>query len=134
MNNNLDQVVEIESFIGEKLKQVRKECGVSQRQAADAIGVSSQQYQKYEQCKNRITPGKLFILAKFFDVHITTFFNSYTIEGNHFGEEMVLSFDEKQALDMFRKIKNIKTKKRIIKMLKKVSGVDENVFRLPVKK
>ena len=55
---------EIDRMIGERLKRVRLDRGLTRRQVADALNISWQLLQKYEVARNRITVGRLWDLAK----------------------------------------------------------------------
>lgn len=55
---------EIDLYVGQKLKAIRREQGVSQVALAEQIGVSYQQVQKYEQGINRISASKLYAVSK----------------------------------------------------------------------
>lgn len=48
--------------------------GVSQEKLADALGVSFQQVQKYENGTNRIGPGRLHAIAKMLNLPVPYFF------------------------------------------------------------
>lgn len=66
----------IDAYVGHKLRQIRLTVGISQTELADAAGVSFQQLQKYEEGVNRISIGRLYILAKTLDVPL-----DYFVEG-----------------------------------------------------
>lgn len=53
----------LDSFIGQRIRQARKACQLSQERAGEAIGVSFQQMQKYENGANRISAANLVTLA-----------------------------------------------------------------------
>ena len=65
---------EIDQLVGDNLKILRVHSGFSQRLVAKHLGVSSQQVQKYETGKNRISAGRLFVLAALFDVPVVAFY------------------------------------------------------------
>ena len=60
--------------IGQKLRALRLDRGLSQSQLADMIGVSFQQLQKYESGGNRISAGRLAVVAAALGVPVTTFY------------------------------------------------------------
>ncbi len=53
----------IDLIVARRLKKVRLENGLTQTDLANKLGVTFQQVQKYENGKNRISAGKLFIAA-----------------------------------------------------------------------
>lgn len=48
-------MADFDKMLGQQLKKHRKSSGLTQKEVADEIGVSFQQYQKYETGRNRIT-------------------------------------------------------------------------------
>jgi transcriptional regulator with XRE-family HTH domain len=65
----------IDAFISVKLRAARKQSGLSQNDAAEALGVSFQQIQKYEKGTNRISVGSLFTLASLYKLPASWFFD-----------------------------------------------------------
>ena len=61
----------IDKLVSRRLKMRRVMLGMSQQDIGKAVDVSIQQVQKYEKATNRISSGKLFIIAKFLKVPIT---------------------------------------------------------------
>lgn len=66
---------EIDTHIGQRIRERRLVMGVTQTQLADAIGVAFQQVQKYETGKNRVSGSKLFRIAEILQVHIGYFWD-----------------------------------------------------------
>lgn len=64
---------QIDRAVGARIRVRRRELGLSQSVIAEAIGVSCQQFQKYEQGTNRISVGKLVVLAAALDVAAADF-------------------------------------------------------------
>jgi transcriptional regulator with XRE-family HTH domain len=68
------RVSAVDQHIAQRLRAKREEMGLSQPEVADAAGISFQQVQKYESGKNRISAGRLWQIAKFFEVPVGYFF------------------------------------------------------------
>lgn len=66
---------ELDAEVGERIRYARRASGVSQQELAQALGITFQQLQKYEIGRNRITAGKLKIVADYFDKDIGFFFD-----------------------------------------------------------
>ena len=66
----------IDGEIGRRVRAVRRMRGMSTEQVAARIGVAYQQIHKYEAGSNRLSAGRLFELARLFDVPIGTFFET----------------------------------------------------------
>jgi transcriptional regulator with XRE-family HTH domain len=65
----------IDVHVGARLRQRRTLLGMTQTNLGDAIGVSFQQMQKYENGANRISASRLFDLSRILDVPIQFFFD-----------------------------------------------------------
>jgi len=61
--NARDDAVAINLYIGQRVRARRKALNITQLALADALGISYQQLQKYENGKNRISAAKLWIAA-----------------------------------------------------------------------
>lgn len=60
--------------IGLRIKDRRKELGISQEKLAEALNVSYQQVQRYENGTNMLNTEKLQFIAEFLDVRVSYFF------------------------------------------------------------
>ncbi|HJK86600.1 MAG TPA: helix-turn-helix transcriptional regulator [Candidatus Megaira endosymbiont of Nemacystus decipiens] len=59
-----DFISEVDNFVGNKIFSLRLAKGYSRQQLSDVIGVTHQQLQKYEKGTNRISVGRLVLIAK----------------------------------------------------------------------
>jgi len=64
----------VDKHVGAKLREKRRELGVSQEELAKAVHLTFQQVQKYEKGLNRISCSKLHDFAKFLKTDIRYFF------------------------------------------------------------
>lgn len=67
---NLREIAIIEAKLCAKLKKTRQAFGFSQSKVADHLGISYQQYQKYECGENRLSAGYYLYLCKLYGNHI----------------------------------------------------------------
>ncbi|HJD60555.1 MAG TPA: helix-turn-helix domain-containing protein [Rickettsia endosymbiont of Omalisus fontisbellaquei] len=74
MGRKNDIIQRIDSFIGKKIYSLRLAKGLSRQQLADEIDVTHQQLQKYEKAINRISIGRLVLIAEALDKNIDYFF------------------------------------------------------------
>ena len=74
------RTTEVDRVIGAKLRLRRGELGITQTQLANAIGVTFQQVQKYEQGTNRIGGSRLAGIAKALEVPVSYFFEQSSEE------------------------------------------------------
>ena len=69
------RTTEIDRVIGAKIRMRRGEIGITQTALANAIGVTFQQVQKYEQGANRVGGSRLDAVAKALQVPVSYFFD-----------------------------------------------------------
>lgn len=77
---------DIDQFVSTRLRYVRRTRGYSMKQVAHDIGVSYQQYQKYETGLNRIPASKLYLLSRVLDISVDLLFeglDGYNGSGQH---------------------------------------------------
>jgi transcriptional regulator with XRE-family HTH domain len=64
----------VDVHVGLRVRAARLVRGISQEKLGDAVGVTFQQIQKYENGVNRIGTGRLHAIAKLLNVPVTYFF------------------------------------------------------------
>ncbi|MBL3284945.1 Helix-turn-helix trascriptional regulator [Rickettsiales endosymbiont of Paramecium tredecaurelia] len=64
----------IDELISRRVKTLRLMSGLNQEKLGEALGVSTQQVQKYEKGTNRISSGRLFYIAQILNVPVSYFF------------------------------------------------------------
>ncbi len=65
---------QIDQLVCNRLRQLRCMNGLTQEAVGRELGVAPQQIQKYEKGENRMSAGKLFLLAEFYKVPMESFF------------------------------------------------------------
>jgi transcriptional regulator with XRE-family HTH domain len=68
---------EVDCHMAARIRQKRIELDMTQEALAEALGVSFQQVQKYENGTNRVSAGRLFDIASLMGVSITYFFEGF---------------------------------------------------------
>lgn len=68
-------VTPVDIHVGKMLRSIRKAKGVSQQGLAEALGLTFQQVQKYENGSNRVSASKMFDAAVFLGVAPAAFFD-----------------------------------------------------------
>ncbi|HVY87894.1 MAG TPA: helix-turn-helix domain-containing protein [Hyphomonadaceae bacterium] len=126
----------IDQHVGRRLVGRREELEITQPELADRLGVTYQQLQKYENGKNRITAGRLWLLARALDTTITYFYDGLENLGKSArkgmaedaadfsapagsGRRPAANRDENELLSAFRSIKDPEARKEALAMLKK---------------
>ncbi len=74
MARNNEITTAIDTAIGERINELRIAIGLSRMQLADKIGVTHQQASKYLTGENRITGGRLVLIAKALNKPVAYFF------------------------------------------------------------
>jgi transcriptional regulator with XRE-family HTH domain len=64
----------IDRHVASRMRLRRREMGLSQETVAAALGVTFQQFQKYERTINRISAGALYRIALTLEVPVGYFF------------------------------------------------------------
>lgn len=67
----------VDVYVGSRLRLRRILLGMSQQKLSDALGVTFQQLQKYENGSNRISASRLYQLSRLLGVPISFFFSEY---------------------------------------------------------
>ncbi len=64
----------VDAHVGRRVRERRREIGMSQGKLGNALGISFQQVQKYEIGLNRVAAGRLWDIAKLLEVDVGYFF------------------------------------------------------------
>ncbi|MGF1605687.1 MAG: helix-turn-helix domain-containing protein [Rhodothalassiaceae bacterium] len=67
----------VDLYVGQRLRTRRNALGLTQQELAGTLKISYQQIQKYETGGNRISAGKLFVLARALDMPVNYFFDEF---------------------------------------------------------
>ncbi len=73
----------VDIHVGERIRQLRVERGLSQPELAERLGVRYQQFQKYESGANRISAGRLYELARIMGVGLPWFYVGLDMSGSN---------------------------------------------------
>jgi transcriptional regulator with XRE-family HTH domain len=101
----------------------RLQLGLSQRALGDALGISYQQVQKYEQGISRIGAGRLQQLAEILNVPVSVFFDQ-TLGGSQDGDGMFALLNTAYSLRLvtaFTKILDRPIQQRIVELVEQVA-------------
>ena len=100
-----DYIQEIDQFVGDKIYSLRLAKGLSRQQLAEVIGVTHQQLQKYEKGINRISVGRLVLIAKALGKNINYFYEG--IESND--TEPILTQHQRMCIEISRNFMKIRS-------------------------
>ncbi len=102
-NNYID---EIDKFIGDKIYSLRLSKGLSRGQLAEKVGVTHQQLQKYEKGTNRISVGRLVLIAKALDATVEYFYNGVESAGE---TRPILTQHQRMCIEVSRNFMKIRS-------------------------
>ena len=97
------RATDVDDHVGRRIRQGRREIGQSQNELADALGVSFQQGQKYENGTNRVSAGRLYAAAQHLGVTFDYFFEGVELPAAR-RPNLDLPFkNDKQVIALVRK-------------------------------
>ncbi len=112
-----DYIEEIDKFIGGKIYSLRLAKGLSRQQLSKVIGVTHQQLQKYEKGSNRISVGRLVLIATALDKNIAYFYDG--IESAN--SEEITTHHQRMCIEVsrnFMKIENTEHQNAVNTLIK----------------
>lgn len=108
--------------LGERIRLARLTAGLSQGELGAAIGVSSQQIQKYENGANRISASRLMRLASAVNIDIRQFFPSH---GRSYGPTTAYALATPEATNLlaaFSRIEDRETRARVVALVETLAA------------
>lgn len=95
----------VDALVGQNIRILRQDRGMSQTELGRKIDVTFQQVQKYENGTNRVGSGRLFKIASIFGVPITAFFEgAHEAVNENMGPSPVAMLSEPFVLRLLRAI------------------------------
>ena len=79
-NHKARKPSDADRFVGQKMRQARRELGLTQEMLASELGVTFQQIQKYEAGHSRLSAGRLRDVAIALQRQISFFYEPFDIE------------------------------------------------------
>ena len=116
--NNL--LIKINQLIGDKIYSLRLGMGLTRQQLASKIGVSHQQLIKYEKGTNRITTGRLVLIAEALSTNVLYFFKDLDVSN----EAPQITQHQRMCIEVsrnFMKIENSQHQEAINILVKSLS-------------
>ena len=110
-------------FIGMKIRNRRKELGLSQERLAEAIGITYQQLQRYEGGKGHLNTDRLQALTGALDIPMSYLFEEASEERITVREsDRYISQEEREFVEYLRDIDNEEYRKSIKVFLQLAAG------------
>ncbi|WP_273758193.1 helix-turn-helix domain-containing protein [Bartonella sp. AU55XJBT] len=106
------QNLNIDLFVGKKIRLRRQMLKMSQTTLGHALGVSFQQIQKYENGLNRVSAGRLMQISDILNVPISFFYADIITKQQppYHHDEVISSTEEYLLLKRFRTLTTVKRK------------------------
>lgn len=123
MARKVEEIELIDRHVGNKIKEQRLALGLSRQELGDAIHATHQQVQKYEKGDNRVSAGRLAMIAKFLQKPIHYFYED--LASVNVNEVLDLTTHQRMCLEVsrnFMKIKESEHKEAINSLIRKLAG------------
>jgi transcriptional regulator with XRE-family HTH domain len=129
-----------ERHIGARVRMRRKMLAMSQRQLADALGLTYQQVQKNESGTNRISASRLQQISHILQVPAAFFFegapNASAPHGSHKSALSIAQIDDfvsdpngLKLIGAFMRIDNAELRRRIVMLVQEIAGDETRAGR-----
>ncbi len=102
-----DFIEEIDKLLGVRIYYLRLAKGFSRQQLAKLIGVTHQQLQKYEKGNNKISIGRLVLIAKALDKNLAYFYEELCPSGNN--NEALITNHQRMCIEVSRNFMKIES-------------------------
>jgi len=99
-----DYILEVDKIIGGKIYSLRLAQGLPRKQLAKSIDVSYPQLEKYEKGTNRISVGRLTLIAKALSTNISYFCDDLDVDN----QEPVMTQRQRMCIEVSRNFMKIK--------------------------
>ena len=113
--------------VGQRLRERRVSLGLSQDAVGKAIGIASQQVQKYEKGVNAMSAKRLYEFARFLKIQVAFFFEgidtAVIVHAAH-DENTASDRESLEILKSFKSIKDYALRKRVSDLLRTLSLKD----------
>lgn len=135
MARKVQHIEQIDRHIGAKIQELRLAHGMSRQDLGEKIDVTHQQLQKYEIGSNRVSAGRLALIAKFLNTSVATFYEGLdkSLEANN-SPEINLNQNQRMCIEVsrnFMKIKNPEHKDAInslVRILAKSESLSSSIM------
>ena len=119
---------DVDVHVARRVRQRRREIGMSQEQLGDALGVGSDMIQRYESGSNRVSVGRLYELAQGLRVPIGYFFKGAGSPARKPTPDPVGRHDRQVValVNSFTKISSSETRSAILRHVRAMAAEEAN--------
>lgn len=117
---------QIDAHVGQRMRDRREALGVSQGRLGRHLGLTFSQVQKYEKGTNRISAGRLYLLAEFLGVPVQFFFEGLQSGQAREANGRVRPKGELEVLDdAFQSISDRDTRQSLLALVRSLASSEE---------
>jgi len=123
---------EVDSLVGDRIRRRRILMGLTQDQLGESLGISYQQIQKYETGANRVSAGRLYLIAEKLEVSPGWFFDPVKSDATSSDfDEMGSSRLLMEFVRSFSRIEDERLKTVLVSLVRAMADGDEQVSSSP---
>ncbi len=123
---------EVDSLVGDRIRRRRILMGLTQDQLGESLGISYQQIQKYETGANRVSSGRLYLIAEKLEVSPGWFFDPVKSDATSSDfDEMGSSRLLMEFVRSFSRIEDERLKTVLVSLVRAMADGDEQVSSSP---
>lgn len=113
----------VDIHVGSRIRQRRTLLGMSQEKLAEALDITFQQVQKYENGSNRVSASRLWRIAQTLGVEPAIFFNGFANAGR------ALGVAEEQAPITATKPDDLLNRRETLELVRSYYAIDDQAVR-----
>ena len=108
MARKVEHIEQIDRHIGAKIQELRLAHGMSRQDLGEHIEVTHQQLQKYEMGINRVSAGRLALIAQCLDTSVGTFYEGLDSKLSSIKSDIDLNQNQRMCIEVSRNFMRIK--------------------------
>lgn len=134
MARKVEHIERIDRYIGARIQELRLAHGMSRQDLGEKINVTHQQLQKYEIGTNRVSAGRLALIAKYLGTSVSVFYEGLDSSLNAVATIVESNPNQRMCIEVsrnFMKIKNQEHKDAInslVRILAKGEMLSTSIF------
>lgn len=117
-------VNDVDGLIAQRIRLARKEKGLTLKDLADSLGISSQQMQKYENASNRLTCQRMVQISKLLGFDAAKLLDGLANSTENTSATPELDTECYSLLKHFKKISSPRVRKNILEMVRTMSDLE----------
>jgi transcriptional regulator with XRE-family HTH domain len=126
----------VDKHVGARIRERRKELGVSQERLAEHLGLTFQQVQKYERGANRVSASKLWEVAQALKVNVQFFYehmiaaggepiNGVAEESTEYRHDFIMTPEGTELAKAFPRIADRRVRRQVLDLVRALAEKDD---------